>query len=347
MATKADDLLETTLSTVDKGFLNVQETNDKGSGDEAPMNVHVPVISSSSSDEIKCTADDDTDTPIQPASNRNSSRTRTYSTYKLDCIAQVEAGPLGKQTAARKFMKSHEKTPTSKFIIVVNNMTEHDLVRSASSGSDSWPFSFVQKNECVAALYDHSQFKNLNVVFTADDDQPGIRTVMLYAHWTERGRGIGIYAGMTQSNSVKLNWQKIHDHKLDGNQAAITNPGSYYVLGYDIKKLKYAQFGITAGNEAATVAIERFTTFCTGSMPRFTFIVNNLTGYDLALVEKHEIQGSWPLDTIKRGECAVAGFNQLNMSLAVHYSTCVNQEEKSISLAGSWPVIGSRKILRW
>ena len=189
-----------------------------------------------------------------------------------------------------------------------------------------------RKNECVAALYDHSHFKDLNVVFTAADDQPGIRTVMLCAHWTDRGRGIGIYAGKTQANSEKISRQKIHDHELHGNKAAIENPGSYYLFGYDINQLEYAQLGVVAGNEAATKAIEEFTTFCIGSMPGFTFVVNNLTGYDLALSEKYEVQGNWPLDNIKKGECAVAGFDQLNMSLAARYTACVDQQKKSVSL---------------
>ena len=57
-------------------------------------------------------------------------------------------------------------------------------------------------------------------------------------------------------------------------------------------------------------------------MPAFTFVVNNLTGYDLTLSEKYERQGSWPLGNIKIGECAVAGFDQLNMSLAARYTAC-------------------------
>ena len=136
--------------------------------------------------------------------------------YKLDGIVRVEAGPEAKDAAAGKLLSS-EKLPTSKFIIVVNSMTDNDL---ASSGSDSWPFSFIKKNECVAALYDHSHFENLNVVFTTDDDdQPGLRTVMLYAHWIDHGRGIGIYAGKTQANSKKIR-PKIHDHRSKRNKAA-------------------------------------------------------------------------------------------------------------------------------
>ena len=206
-------------------------------------------------------------------------------------------------------MQSSEQ---SKFIIVVNNMTDHDLVRSTSSGGDSWPFSFIQKKECVAALYGHSHFNSLNVVFTAADDQPGIRTVRLYAHWPLVGnRDIGIYAGKTECAIPwhKINWRKVHDHELDGNQAAINNPSTHYVFEYDIQNLEYAQFGVAAGNEAATEAIERFTNFSTGSMPGFTFVVNNLTGYDLKLSEKYERQGRWPLGNIKKGECAVAGFD--------------------------------------
>ena len=150
---------------------------------------------------------------------------------------------------------------------------------------------------------------------------------------------------LRQANSwYTINWQKVHDHKLDGNQAAINNPSTHYLFGYDINQLEYAQFGVAAGNEATTKAINDFTTFSTGSMPGFTFVVNNLTGYDLTLSEKHEVQGSWPLGNIKKGECAVAGFDQLNMSLAARYTACVGQQKKSVSLAGSWPVMGSRKI---
>ena len=224
-------------------------------------------------------------------------------------------------------------------------MTDHDLIRSASSGSDSWPFSSIKKKECVAALYDHSHFENLNAVFTADDDQPGLRTVMLSAHLTDRGRSIGIYAGKAQANSKKINHQKVHDHGSKRNKAAIDNPGSYYLYWYDINRLQYAQFGVVAGNEAATEAIEKFNIFSTGSMPGFTFVVNNLTGYDLILSEKYKVEGSWPLGDIKKGECAVAGFDQLSMSLAACYSASVDDQlQKSISLAGIWPLIGSRKI---
>ena len=102
---------------------------------------------------------------------------------------------------------------------------------------------------------------------------------------------------------------------------------------------------MTARNEAVTEAIQKFTNFCTGSMPGFTFVVNNLTGYDLTLAEKHEMQGTWPLVNIKKGECAVAGFDQLNMSLAARYTATIQDLQKnSISLAGSWPLVGGRKI---
>ena len=138
--------------------------------------------------------------------------------------------------------------------------------------------------------------KNLTAVFTADDKQPGIRTVMLYAHWPLVGnRDIGIYAGKTECANpwYKINWQKVHDcdRELNGNKAAVNNPGKHYLFEYDIQNLEFAQFGVAAGKEAA-IAVERFTTFCIGSMPGFTFVVNNLTGYDLTL---SEVQDSWPL----------------------------------------------------
>ena len=260
--------------------------------------------------------------------------------YQLDGIARVKAGKFA-TVAAVKLLKSSEKPP-SKFIITVNNMTDHHLTCLTSS---DWPFSSIKKNECVAALFDHSHFKNLIAVFKADDDQPGIRTVMLYAHWPLNGnRSIGIYAGCTGADSGKVDRRRVHHHKLYGNKAAIEFPGSYYLFQYDINYLQYAQFGVAARKEAATKAIEMFTTFNTGSKPGFTFIVNNLTGYDLTLSETYEVQGSWPLGNIKKGECAVAGFDQFYMSLAARYTAHVDQQIKSVSLAGSWPLIGMRKI---
>ena len=358
MATKADDNIEeTTFSTITAATKVKDDRAVLCSGDEI-MN----------SGEPRSSTDDDS--PPQPAplhnsgrgstrsstrgsgrgsirsSTRGSGRTRFINTYNIDGIARVKAEKNAKDEAAGKLMKFSKK---SKFIIVVNNMTDHDLVRSASSGGDSWPFSSIKKNECVAALYVHSHFNNLNVVFTAADDKPGIRTVMLYAHWPLVGnRDIGIYAGKTECANpwYKINWQKVHDcdRELNGNKAAVNNPGKHYLFEYDIQQLEYAQFGVVAEKEAATEAVQRFTTFCTGSMPSFTFVVNNLTGCDLTLSEKHEVQGRWPLGNIKKGECAVAGFNQQNMSLAAHYSACVDQQKKSVSLAGSWPVMGNRKI---
>ena len=327
MATKADDHVETTLSTVDSKTASINLADEN--------------IVLSSGDEIRSTDDD---ALAQPAPLRTSGRGSGRAAHNSIGTYRFKAGKVAKEAAAGKLLKT-EKLPATKFIIVVNNMTNYNLARSTSSGSDSWPFSSIKKQECVAALYDHSHFKDLNVVFTADDDQPGIRTVMLYAHWTDRGRGIGIYAGKTQANSEKINRQKIHDHELHGNKAAIDNPGSYYLYGYDINELEYAQFGVAAGDKAVTEAIEGFTNFCIGSMPGFTFVVNNLTGYDLTLSEKYEMHGIWPLDNIKKGECAVAGFDQLHMSLAARYSAGgVGQQQKFISLAGSWPVMGYRKI---
>ena len=169
---------------------------------------------------------------------------------------------------------------------------------------------------------------------------------MLYAHWPLVGnRDIGIYAGKTECANpwYKINWQKVHDcdRELNGNKAAVNNPGKHYLFEYDIQNLEFAQFGVAAGKEAATIAVERFTIFCIGSMPGFTFVVNNLTGCDLTL---SEVQDSWPLGNIKKGECAVAGFDQFDMSLAARYTACVDQQKKSVSLAGSWPAIGRRKI---
>ena len=217
MATKADDQIEdSTTSTVDSKTASSNETNDRR------------VMSSG--DEIRSTDDDTEAQPTPPHTAGQVARTN-ISLCQLDCIARVEAGKLAKEAAAGTLLKSSEKF---KFVIVVNNMTKHDLVCSTSSGSDSWLFSLIRKHECVAALYDHSHFKDLNVVFTADDDQPGIRTVMLYAHWTDHGIGIGVYAGKTQAILEKINQQKIHDHELHGNKAAIENPGSYYLYGYMI-----------------------------------------------------------------------------------------------------------------
>ena len=269
---------------------------------------------------------------------------RAAHSNSTDGIVRVKAGKFAKDLAVKRLLKSSEKPP-SKFIITANNMTDHDLTRSTSSGDASWPFSLIKKKECVAALFDHSHFKNLIAVFTADDDLPGIRTVMLYAHWPLIGhRSIGIYAGWICVKSTKIDRGRVHDHELHGNIAAINNPSTYYVFGYDIIQLQYAQFGVVAGKEAATEAVEKFTTFHIGSMPLFNFVVNNLTGYDLTLTEdKVEVQGSWPLGNIKKGECAVAGFNRLHMSLAVRYTACVNQQHKSISLAASWPVVGDNK----
>ena len=89
------------------------------------------------------------------------------------------------------------------------------FVQPHHAGGDSWPFSLIKKNECVAALYAHSHFNNLNVVFTAADDKPGIRTVMLYAHWPLVGnRDIGIYAGMTCASQSMILWYKINLQKV-------------------------------------------------------------------------------------------------------------------------------------
>ena len=341
MATKGDDDIQ-----AEEGTFSVAETKTVVS-DDARTALNDDRVMSSSGDEIRST-DDDRLAAAQAALLRNpirADRPRISTTTESLGTFRLEAGKNAKDRAAGKLMKSSEKSSnTSKFILVANNMTDHDLVRSASSGSDSWPFSSIKKFECVAALYDHSNFNNINVVFTATDDKPGIRTVMLSAHWTERGRSIGIYTGMTQPISVKTNREKIHDHELDGNKAAIINPGSYYIFEYDINQLQYAQFGVPADEEAAAQAVDSFQIFNTGSLPRFTVVIRNLTGHELTLAEKYELQGTWPLGNIKKGECAVAGFDRLYMSLAARYTAYIDQQKKSISLAGSWPSMGSRKI---
>ena len=333
MATKADDDIQ-----AEEGTFSVAETNTVVS-DDARTATSDDRDRSSSGDEIRST-DDSLEKAGLP---RNPIRDRSrINSITLDSIARVEAGKNAKEKAAGNLLKTLKK---SKFIIAVNNMTDHDLVRSASSGSDSWPFSSIRKNECVAALYDHSHFNNLNAVFTADDDKPGIRTVMLSAHWMEDGRSIGIYTGMTLPISEKKNRENVHDHELDGNKAAIINPGSYYIFEYDINQLQYAQYGVPADKGAAAQALKSFAIFNTGSMPGFTVVINNLTGHDLTLADgKHEVQGTWPLGNIKKGECAVAGFDKLSMSLAARYTAYIDQHKKSISLAGSWPSMGSRKI---
>ena len=306
MATKANDFLEETTYSISNPKTDVANTDLTSDADY--------VISGDAMSSITSRL------ATQSFSSQAGRSTSTCNTASIvSGIARVKVGKNAKERAAGKLMQSHEK---SKFIFIANNMTDHDLTRTASSGSDSWPFSSIKKHECVAALYDHSHFKDLNVVFTADDDQPGLRTVMLCAHSTDRGRGIGIYAGKIQANSKKINRQKVHDHELNGNKAAINNPGKHYLFEYDIQQLEYTQFGVASGKAAAIEAIEKFTTFCIGSMPAFTFVVNNLTGYDLTLSEKYERQGSWPLGNIKIGECAVAGFDQLNMSLAARYNAC-------------------------
>ena len=260
-------------------------------------------------------------------------------------IAIVEAGRHAKRNAVSKLLSLKE---SCKFIFVVNNMTGFNLIRTDSVGGDSWPFSSVKKGECVAALYNQSTISSLAVEFTATGPEPGVRTVVLYASWPTIGsRNIGVFAGKQAKIYPWYNFhfKKVHDHKWRGNRATICNHENCYVYEYDLKELDYVQFAVPANRGISDMAIESFRVY-KGSLPDFVFVVNNLTGFDLTLEDDQvSKQGIWPLGDIKKGECAVAGCDGMNMSLAAHYAARkAVPRQKSISLAGSWPAMGCRKI---
>ena len=283
--------------------------------------------------------------PVSPSSSEPATLQSIPSTICEVCppgIAIVEAGEHAMRYAVCKLLPSI----LCKFIFVVNNMTGYTLTRTDSVGGDSWPFSSIKRGECVAALYNQRTISSLAVEFTAVDPKPGVQTVVLYASWPTIGsRGIGIFAGKNAKlcSTHNIRFEKVHDHKWHGNKATICNQGNCYVYEYDLKELDFVQFAMAAHEGILDLAIENFRVY-KGSLPGFVFIVNNLTGLDLTL-EDDMVGKQWPLGDIKKGECAVGGFDETSMSLAAHYAARkAKPRPKSISLAGSWPVVGCRKI---
>ena len=243
-----------------------------------------------------------------------------------------------------------ERHPASKFIIVVNNMTGYALTRTKSVGKlDSWPFGMIEKDKCVASFFDDDSFSiSVCVQYEARDLKPGVRTVALSGSWPLFGyRKIGVFAGKNADYAWK-NLRPVSDcTDTFGNKATIREVNNSYVYEYELTKLGYEQYAVDTqdGEEAIQNALDLLAT--NGKMPRFVIIVNNRTEYDLYLEEeKIEKKGSWPLQNVGRKECAIGGLQRkVDMSLAVQYTARdAEPQQRSIALAGSWPVLSSRKI---
>ena len=246
--------------------------------------------------------------------------------------------------------KITERHPSSKFIIAVNNMTGYALTRTKSVGKlNSWPFSTIKKDECVASFFDDDSVSiSVCVQYEARDLKPGVRTVALSGSWPVVGyRKIGVFAG----KNADYAWQNLKPVSdctdAFGNKATIREVNNSYVYEYELTKLGYEQYAVDTqdGDEAIQNALDLLAT--NGKMPGFVIIVNNRTEYDLYLEEeKIEKKGSWPLQNVGRKECAIGGLQRkVDMSLAVQYTARdAEPQQRSIALAGSWPVLASRKI---
>ena len=245
-----------------------------------------------------------------------------------------------------------ERHPGSKFIIVVNNMTGYALTRTKSVGKlNSWPFGMIEKDKCVASFSDKDSFWSeisVSVQYEARDLKPGVRTVSLSGKWPVLGyRQIGVFAGKNADYAWE-NLKPVSDcTDAFGNKATIREVNNSYVYEYELTKLGYEQYavGTQDGDEAIQNALDLLAT--NGEMPGFVIIVNNHTEYNLYLEEeKIEKQGSWPLQNVGRKECAIGGLQRkFNMALAVQYTARdAEPQQRSIALAGSWPVLSSRKI---
>ena len=270
------------------------------------------------------------------------------------CISQRASESAA--TDAIQDLYSDNPDKSCKFIIVVNNMTDYKLHRRDSVGGAgcSWPISEIGGQQCTASWYDQTFIRNLGAEFVAvDHNEPGEQTVVLYASWPIIGiRNIGVFAG---EKAQAYPWFKysirikgISDaHDPSGNRANICSRDRFHIFQYDIKKLAFSQFGIDAIDDISAVVVKRagehFIDY-NGRLYGFTFMVNNLTDHDLILHENQVNKfGKWPLGNIKKRECAVAGFDGQNMALAVQY-IADDDRRKSISLAGSWVVMRTRKI---
>ena len=302
------------------------ETSIRSSGDEAPADMYRQLL------------------PELPGPLSLSA----YNPQMLPAHKGLARVPDGDHDTAIGRLLENSQSAACKFIFSIKNMTKHTLLRTKSKGGDSWPLSDIKKGECVAALYGNSYIIDLTAVFTSDDDEPGARSVTLYANWPKVGaRSIGIFAGKATNTNpwYKVNVKKVHDHAAHGNTATICSRSDYYIFQYNIKELDYAQYAVEANEDADKKVVDDFARFRRERLPDFIFVINNRTEYDLTLEDRVQVQGRWPLRDIKRNECAVSGFDGVNMSVAAHYSVRGEEnQQKSISFAGSWPVMGFRKV---
>ena len=260
----------------------------------------------------------------------------------------VKAGDGAAAAAVDKLVATGR--PLLKFIIVVNNKTGFELKRTNSAGRyDSFPLSTIGKDLCLASFYDHEDSMRFGVQYTAPDCKPGVHTVALSGSWPAFGyRKIGVFGGKN-ADHAQQNLSAVSDcTDAFGNKATICQVnGRRYVYEYELMKLGYEQYAVDTqdGDEAIQNALDLFAT--NRKLPGFVFIVNNHTEYDLYLEEeKIEDMGShWPLKNVGKKQCAIGGLQHYFMGLAVQYTARdANPYQKSIGLAGSWPIVLPRKI---
>lgn len=256
----------------------------------------------------------------------------------------VKSGDNAVRSAVDLLVSQEGKMPRS--IFVVNNQSGYDLTCTGKvRDAGTWPLGDVRKGECVAG---GCGAKNMSVAVQyaaheeRDDTQDASAnklTIALAAGWPMIGnRRVAIYKG----KSAQFAWENMpvgSDFSGGGdNRAMIQQKEGSCIFTYDIKQLDYeiVPAGFGAAEKAVDLLISQL-----GRMPDFVFVVNNQTDCDLRRTGSAGNYGSWPLPDIKKQECLAGGLDRYSMSLAVEYSA---DPDRTISLAGSWPRIGYRKI---
>lgn len=123
---------------------------------------------------------------------------------------------------------------------------------------------------------------------------------------------------------------------------------SYYFLIIDNTMascdIPLTHVAVEVADGASDAAVDKLIE--TGRSSRFIIVVNNKTGYTLTRKNSRGKLDSWPFGTIKKDECVSSFFeHEKFMSFCVEYTAPdLKPGVHTVTLSGSWPLVGYRKI---
>lgn len=280
----------------------------------------------------------------------------SYEQITVDCGEYAD-----KEAVDQLVSQSADDTKLPRFIVIVNNCSGFYLRRTAVvEKAGVWPLNDIPKGKCAVTGFDHTKSIQFSAQYTAVETADGDgsseepvataegrratqeleKTIALAGSWVSATfgtskRALNISVGTSAQLAIENMSEGADVCDEKGNRAMIQErEGTSRVFIYEVNEL-------APGDDRMHIAVDRIVAK-KKKMPTFVFVVLNATEYTL---RRTAAEGgfSWPIGDVRGNECVAESFDRKYVkAFSVEYT--VKEEHVKVTLAGKWPVTGSRGI---